>query len=72
MKRGREPTRAVPVETLDGEAPSPLTTLPVWDPAVRAGGVSLCGPRVRMKDIVLVTLAVDTETGKIDPEAPFI
>jgi hypothetical protein len=25
-----------------------------------------------MKEIVLVTLAIDTETGKIDPEAPFM
>jgi hypothetical protein len=25
-----------------------------------------------MKEIVLVTLAVDTETGKIDPKAPFM
>ena len=25
-----------------------------------------------MKEIVLVTLAVDTETGRIDPKAPFM
>jgi hypothetical protein len=25
-----------------------------------------------MKEIVLVTLAVDTETGEIDPKAPFM
>jgi hypothetical protein len=25
-----------------------------------------------MKEIVLVTLAMDTETGEIDPEAPFM
>jgi hypothetical protein len=25
-----------------------------------------------MKEIVLVTLAVDTETGEIDPQAPFM
>jgi hypothetical protein len=25
-----------------------------------------------MKEIVLVTLAIDTETGEIDPKAPFM
>jgi hypothetical protein len=25
-----------------------------------------------LKEIVLVTLAVDTETGQIDPKAPFL
>src|ERR1700676_801799 len=38
--------------------------------SMRRGHAGFGGPT--MKEIVLVTLAVDTETGRIDPKAPFM